>query len=179
MLKKTLTHPKSDPVKRAEFQNQLFHYQQLEQRNIIYIDESGFATDAPRDYSYSLKGTRSYGVKDWHNKGRVNAIGAILDFNILNVGLFEGNINADVFHAWVTQELLHSIPANSVLVMDNATFHKRSDSIAAIEKSGHSILFLPPYSPDLNPIEKKWAQAKSIRRKLRCDPYELFQKLIT
>lgn len=166
-------------MKRAEFQNHLFHYQQLEQRNIIYIDESGFATDAPRDYSYSLKGTRSYGVKDWHNKGRVNAIGAILDFNILNVGLFEGNINADVFHAWVTQELLHSIPANSVLVMDNATFHKRSDSIAAIEKSGHSILFLPPYSPDLNPIEKKWAQAKSIRRKLRCDPYELFQKFIT
>jgi len=107
----------------------------------------------------------------------VNAIGAILDFNILNVGLFEGNINADVFHAWVTQELLHSIPANSVLVMDNATFHKRSDSIAAIEKSGHSILFLPPYSPDLNPIEKKWAQAKSIRRKLRCDPYELFSKI--
>jgi len=109
----------------------------------------------------------------------VNAIGAILDFKILNVGLFEGNINADVFHAWVTQELLYSIPANSVLVMDNATFHKRSDSIAAIEKSVHSILFLPPYSPDLNPIEKKWAQAKSMRRKVRCDPYELFQKLIT
>ncbi|THV56518.1 transposase, partial [Chryseobacterium candidae] len=64
---------------------------------------------------------------------------AILNFNILNVGLFDGNINADVFHAWVTQELLYSIPANSVLVMDNATFHKRSDSIDAIEKSGHKL----------------------------------------
>jgi transposase len=49
--------------------------------------------------------------------------------------------------------------------MDNATFHKRSDSIEAIESRGHSVLFLPSYSPDLNPIEKKWAQAKSIRKK--------------
>jgi transposase len=151
----------------------------VEQRSIIYIDESGFSTDAPRDYGYSLKGTRCCGVKDWHNKGRVNAIGAILDFNMINVGLFEGNINADVFHAWVTQELLFSIPENSVLVMDNATFHKRADSINAIEKNGHTILFLPPYSPDLNPIENKWAQAKNIRKKFRCDPYALFQKFIT
>lgn len=131
--------------------------------------------DAPRDHGYSLKGTRCHGIRDWHNKGRVNAIGAILDFKLINVGLFEGNINADVFHAWIIQELLLGIPENSVIVMDNATFHKRSDSIAAIENSGHTILFLPPYSPDLNPIEKKWAQAKSIRRKLGCDPYQLFQ----
>lgn len=98
---------------------------------------------------------------------------------MLNVCLFEGNINADVFYSWVTQQLLPSLPENAVIVMDNATFHKRSDSIEIIKSKGHDILFLPPYSPDLNPIEKKWAQAKSIRKKLRCDPFKLFEKYIT
>ena len=94
---------------------------------------------------------------------------------MVNVCLFEGNINADVFYSWVTQELLPAIPKKAVIVMDNATFHKRADSIEAIKSHEHDILFLPPYSPDLNPIEKKWAQAKSTRRKLRCDPYQLFE----
>jgi transposase len=73
------------------------------------------------------------------------------------------------------QELLPVLSKKSVIVMDNASFHKRSDCINAIKKQKHEILFLPPYSPDLNPIEKKWAQAKSIRKKFRCDPYQLFQ----
>ena len=97
---------------------------------------------------------------------------------MLNVCLFQGNINADVFHAWVTQQLLSCLYEKTVIVMDNATFHKRKDTIYAIEKSGHRILFLPPYSPDLNPIEKKWAQAKSIRKKLKCDPYILFENYV-
>jgi len=131
--------------------------------------------DAPRENAYSYKGSRSYAGKDWHSKGSVNAIGAIHGFKMLNVCLFEGNINADVFYSWVTQELLASLPQRTVIVMDNATFHKRDDSSGAIIGQGHDILFLPPYSPDLNPIEKKWAQAKSIRKKFRCDPYQLFQ----
>jgi len=94
---------------------------------------------------------------------------------MINVCLFEGNINADVFYSWVNQQLLPSLPKKAVIVMDNATFHKRTDSSEAITGKGHDILFLPPYSPDLNPIEKKWAQAKSIRKKFRCDPYQLFK----
>ena len=97
---------------------------------------------------------------------------------MLNVCLFEGNINADVFYAWVTQQLLCCLDEKTVIVMDNATSHKRNDTIYDIEKSGHRILFLPPYSPDLNPIEKKWAQAKSIRKKLKCDPYILFENYV-
>ena len=135
--------------------------------------------DAPRIRGYSLKGIRCYGSLDWHSRGRINAIGAIHQFKMLNVCLFEVNINADVFYSWVTQQLLSSLPEKAVIVMDNATFHKRADSIGAIESKGHKVLFLPPYSPDLNPIEKKWAQAKSIRKKLRCNPSELFAKFIT
>ena len=88
--------------------------------------------------------------------------------------LFDCYINADVFHAWLTQELLPNMPSNSVIVLDNATFHKRNDALEAIEQAGHTVVFLPPYSPDLNPREKKWAQAKSIRRKFNYTPEELF-----
>jgi len=111
--------------------------------------------DAPRTSGYSLKGKRCYASKDWHARGRVNTIGAIADFNLLNVCLFDCYIKADVFYAWLTQELLLNTPSNSIIVLDNAIFHKRSDAIEAINLAGYTIELLPPYSPDLNPIEKK------------------------
>ena len=146
----------------------------MEQHPIVYVDESGFALDAPRDRGYRTKGQRCYAGQDWPARGRLNAIGAITDFKLLNVCLFDTYINADVFYAWLSQELLTSLPSNSVIVLDNATFHQRRDALEAIEKAGHIVEFLPPYSPDLNPIEKKWAQAKSIRRKFGYSPDELF-----
>ena len=138
------------------------------------MDESGFSVEPSRDRGYSLKGERCYGVKNWHCKGRVNAIGAIMGFKLLTVCLFQTNINADVFKLWLTQDLLPKLPEKAVIVLDNATFHKRKDIIETVQKYGHILEFLPPYSPDLNPIENKWAQAKAIRRRIRCDPYQLF-----
>ena len=108
----------------------------------------------------------------------MNAIGALIDMRFLTLSLFSGNINADVFHSWVTQDLLPKAPKNSIIVMDNASFHKRKETSKVIKQSGCLLEFLPPYSPDLNPIEHKWAQAKSIRRKKRCDVNELFQEPI-
>lgn len=154
----------------------MIQYQFFEERPIFYVDESGFAVGDIRDRGYSLKGTRCFGSKNWHEKGRVNAVGAIDDdFNLLTVCLFDGTINSDVFYSWVTQDFLPKVPKNAVIVMDNASFHKRNDCKEAIEKHGCILEFLPPYSPDLNPIEKKWAQAKTLRKKLRCNPYQLFK----
>ena len=90
------------------------------------------------------------------------------------MGLFNCNIDADVFYGWLTQQLLPVIAPNSVIVLDNATFHKREDALKAVKEQGHILEFLPPYSPDLNPIEKKWAQAKRIRKKHGYSPEELF-----
>lgn len=58
--------------------------------------------------------------------------------------------------------------------MDNASFHKGFDMKNAIENAGHILLYTPVYSPDLNKIEKKWAQAKAVRRRLRCTIDDLF-----
>ena len=143
-------------------------------RDIVYLDESGFALDMPRIHGYSLQGKRCYGKNDWHAKGRLNAIGAVIGFTLLTVCLFDTNINSDIFFAWLTQDLIPKLPKQSVIVMDNASFHKRSDMAVAIRNKGHQLEYLPPYSPDLNPIEKKWSQAKSIRKKLKCSVHELF-----
>jgi transposase len=144
-------------------------------RSIVYIDESGFAHDMPRTHGYAPVGERCYGTQDWHAKGRTNAIGALIGKNLLTVGLFPTNVNADIFTAWVVQDLLPKLPPKAVIVMDNATFHKRQDTQDMIRKAGHSLLFLPPYSPDLNPIEQKWAHTKAIRKKLRCSIEQLFK----
>ena len=85
----------------------------------------------PRTHGYSERGKRCYGTHTWQAKGRVNAIGAIIDFVFLSVGLFNANIDSDIFYAWLTQALLPKIPPNSVLVMDNASFHKRADTKTA------------------------------------------------
>jgi transposase len=145
-----------------------------EGRTIVYLDESGFTQDMKRTHGYSAKGERCYGVYDWHSKGRLNAIGAIAGFVFLTVGLFEGSVNSDVFYGWLIQCLIPVLPARAVVIMDNASFHKRNDMIEAIEQAGALLEFLPPYSPDLNPIEKKWAQAKAIRRRERCNVDTLF-----
>lgn len=167
-VKKTLSHPKANEGLRTAFQQRIKAYEDAG-RTIIYVDESGFAKDMPRTHGYAAKRQRCYGIKDWHAKGRINVIGAIQNFAFLTASLFDVNINSDIFYVWLTRDLLPKMEAGSVLVMDNATFHKRKDMLEAIADSGIILDFLPPYSPDLNPIEHKWAQAKAIRKNLRCD----------
>ena len=72
-------------------------------------------------------------------------------------------------------DLLPKLSKRSVVILDNAAFHKRQDTQLLFRDHGHILLYLPPYSPDLNPIERTWAQLKAIRRRLRCDVDSLFR----
>jgi transposase len=128
----------------------------------------------PRTHGYSKKGQRCYGKQDWGAKGRTNVIGALLNGVLLTVSMFSSTINTEIFNAWVAQDLIPKLPPRSVIVMDNASFHKGVSMVQLIENSGHTLLYLPPYSPDLNPIEQKWAQAKALRRKQQCQIQDLF-----
>lgn len=142
---------------------------------LIYLDESGFANDMPRTHGYSLKGQRCYGTHDWGSKGRTNAIGALFGKKLLTVSLFESNIDTEIFTTWVKKDLLPKIYEKSVIIMDNASFHKGEEMKISLNKAGHDLVYLPTYSPDLNPIEKKWSQAKAMRRKKRCSIEDLFK----
>jgi transposase len=129
----------------------------------------------PRTHGYAPIGERCFGKHDWHAKGRTNVIGALLGACLLTACLFSGSINANVFFAWVTQDLLPKVPKKCVIVMDNASFHKRDDIEQAILDAGHILEYLPVYSPELNPIEHKWAQAKAVRQRYHCSVDEVFR----
>ena len=91
---------------------------------VIYIDESGFAYDMPRTHGYSSIGKRCSGTSNWNAKGRKNVIGAINDAKFIACGICDYNINSDVFNLWTEKFLIPNLPDNSVVVMDNAAFHK-------------------------------------------------------
>lgn len=147
---------------------------QHDQREIVSRDESGFANDMPRRNGYAPVGKRCVGKHNWHARGRLNVIGALLVSGLLTVSLLSGAINANTFYAWVEQDWLSQLSPNRVVVMDNATFHQRADIRQLFEQAGHRLEYLPTYSPDLNSIERKWAQAKAIRKQQNCSVEELF-----
>jgi len=163
LKKKTLHHPKSDEEKRQLFAEQLAQHEK-DNRPVVYLDESGFKAHDYRPYGYAKKGEKCFGEHNWQLKNQTNAIGAIYNNQLFAVGLYDCSVNSDVFHSWAQQLLLPQLPLNSVIVMDNATFHKGLDIQKIIEDSGHTILWLPPYSPDLNPIEQTWAWVKKKRQ---------------
>ncbi|WP_245677245.1 transposase [Candidatus Arsenophonus triatominarum] len=107
------------------------------------MDESGFSHDTPRTHGYSPKGHRCFGLKNWGAKGRTNVIGALLGTTLFAIGLFDCNINRDVFYVWITKILLPELPENSVIFMDNASFHKGKNIEQAIINAGHQIEYLP------------------------------------
>ena len=80
----------------------------------------------------------------------------------------DGAVNADVFEAFVAQVLVRELKPGDVVVMDNLSSHKRQRTRALIESAGAQLKFLPPYSPDLNPIEMIFAKAKNLLRALAC-----------
>ena len=150
-----------------------------EKMPIAYVDESGFAHSMPRTHGYSRIGKRCYGSCDCNARGRKNVIAALYESSIIGCGIIEDKIETSVFNTWVEKILIPDLPDKSVIVMDNAAFHKSEKTKALLESKGHIIEFLPPYSPDFNPIGNKWAQAKSIRRKLGCNVEEVFKSYMS
>jgi len=73
---------------------------------------------------------------------------------------FQGTCNTLLFDSWVENLLVPELKPNQIVIMDNASFHKSKKTKELIERAGCELIFLPPYSPDLNPIEKVWANLK-------------------
>ena len=75
------------------------------------------------------------------------------------------NVDSDIFNTWLKKILILELPENSVVITVNASFYKSLTTKEVLTEHRHELEFLPPYSPDFNPIEHKWAQSKAIRRK--------------
>ena len=109
---------------------------------LIYIDESGFQSESTRSHSYSLQGTRAEAEFNWQLKNCSNAIGALIENRLLTVRIFDCSVNTRVFECWIEQDLLPKLKESSVLIMDNATFHKEKRPQELVRCAGHYICLL-------------------------------------
>ena len=151
---------------------------------LVFLDECGFALNLHRLYGWLMGGGRLEEDVPFQ-KGRLRSVvGAFsLPRDGNPTGLWAlwqrvGSWNGRLFTLFVQEAVLPFVPRGSVLVLDNASIHKGALVHEAVEVAGCSLLFLPPYSPDLNPIELLWSWLKQIVRALapRDDPQR--QKLI-
>lgn len=132
--------------------------------NAVYIDESGFKRYSYRPHGWAPRGQKVYGNVSGSNRKASNLIMAQRDGRWLAPEIFTENCTAQVFNTWLENRLLPLLKQASILILDNARFHKKDEIRALARKKGHVVLFLPPYSPDLNKIEPSFGVIKNIRQ---------------
>jgi transposase len=91
---------------------------------------------------------------------RTNVLAGYVNGRTIAEWVYDCTTDGEVFNTWVEKVLVPALRPGQTVIMDNAAFHKHARTRQAIEAAGCSLLFLPPYSPDLNPIEKIWANLK-------------------
>ncbi|MCL2021955.1 MAG: IS630 family transposase [Betaproteobacteria bacterium] len=126
----------------------------------VLVDETGFAPTTYRPYARAPKGEKVIGYRAAFRHPRTSLLGAYLQTRLIAPLLFEGTCNTALFNEWLKHFLLPELTQPSLIILDNATFHRSRSTMRIIHQAGHRMLFLPPYSPHLNPIEKLWANIK-------------------
>ena len=134
---------------------------------LVFIDESGAKTNMTRLYGRAKSGQRvvdNVPAGHWCTTTMISSVR--LDGSTACM-VVDGATNKDVFKAYAEQILLPTLKAGDIVVMDNLSAHKNKEVRNLIESVGAQLWFLPPYSPDLNPIEKMWSKVKAILRTLK------------
>jgi transposase len=151
---------------------------QVSHRRLLFIDESGAKTNMTRLYGRAPRGKR---VRDGVPNGRwetTTMIAAVGRNGAQAPWVLDGPMDGIAFHVYVEQVLVPTLEPGDIVVMDNLSVHKNSAARAAIQAAGAEVRDLPPYSPDLNPIEKMWSKVKAYLRKAKArDSHRLCQAI--
>lgn len=113
-----------------------------------------------REYAYASRGKKVYGEIFGRKFKRTNIVAAKINDKIIAPLQYSGTTDSILFEYWFEQHLLPCLPDEAVIVMDNASFHRKKQLFEIAQKYNKVLIFLPPYSPELNPIEKFWAYLK-------------------
>ena len=135
--------------------------------NLVFLDESGCNTDMTRRYAYSLGGSRAVDSAPLSKPKNTTILSSIQLDGTLHYTTFSGGTTVEKFKRYLENDLLPYLNRNSVLVMDNMKSHHAKAVKDLLDSSGIRYIYLPPYSPDLNPIEKLWSKVKAILRKFK------------
>jgi isfu1 transposase len=140
---------------------------QIASDDLVYIDETGIDNNLSSLYGWALSGIKSFAEVLGHSTLRKTLIAGYCYGNkqLIAPMEYDGYTNTEVFTTWIKECLCKELNPGQVVVMDNASFHKSDKVRQMIESVGCKLLFLPPYSPDLNPIEHVWANLKALIRR--------------
>ncbi|MFD2134629.1 IS630 family transposase [Novosphingobium resinovorum] len=137
----------------------------LEPERLVFIDETWTATNMTRSHGRCPKGERlRMGFPHGHRK-TTTLVASLRMTGMVAPMVLDGPINGDWFEAYVAQVLVPELRLGDVVIMDNLSSHKRASVQVLIEAAGATLRFLPPYSPDFNPIEKAFSRLKAMLRK--------------
>jgi transposase len=131
---------------------------------LIFIDETWIKTNMVRLYGRSKRGTRLVDTSPHGHWKTSTFIAGLRADGVVAPAVFDGAINGDLFLDYVEQVLVPTLTHGDIVVMDNLSSHKKPAVREAIEATGAALRFLPPYSPDLNPIEMLFAKLKALLR---------------
>ena len=135
--------------------------------HLVFLDESGINTDETRHYG------RAVGKERVHDSAPLNTPTSTTMLSTIRVDgetvptFFAGALNGEQFKVYLQEMLAPKLKPGDIVVMDNLRTHKVEGVKEIIETAGATVLYLPPYSPDLNPIEQMWSKIKAFLRKVK------------
>jgi transposase len=142
---------------------------------LVFLDESGINTGMTRLYGRSSSDERVVDYTPDVRFERTSILSSIRANGDMVPFIFEGALNGELFKAYVSQFLVPTLNEGDIVIMDNLSSHKVDGVADLIAAAGASIVYLPPYSPDLNPIEMMWSKVKSYLRKVKARTNELLE----
>jgi transposase len=132
---------------------------------LVFIDESGLSTKMARLRGWAARGQRCRAAIPHGHWKTITFVGGLTAAGFIAPMLLDGPMNGEAFRAWCEQMLAPTLRPGDVVILDNLAAHKVAGVREAIEAAGATLLYLPPYSPDLNPIENAFAKLKAHVRK--------------
>lgn len=139
----------------------------LDVRQLVFIDETGFRTNLVRLYGRAPCGKRLVASVPYGHWKTTTFVAALRHDQLTAPLVVDGPMNGRLFVAYVRQVLVPTLRPGDIVVMDNLSSHKRAGVREAIEQAMARVVYLPPYSPDLNPIEMVYAKLKWLVRSAR------------
>lgn len=169
--KKTRRYKERDEEKIAAYLETL---EDIPPEKRVYMDQSGSDSCYGREYGYAPRGEQVFGEMYGRKFARTNLIAAQIDGKPVAPMYYGWNTDAGIVEFWFEERLMPLLPPGSVVIMDNASFHRKGILRQIASRYHVMVLFLPPYSPEYNPIEKLWANIKSwLKKNMR--NYDFFE----
>lgn len=176
-LKKTLKASEQEREDIAESRKKWGDFQKIvSAERLVFLDESSAKTNMTRLRGRSRGGSRCHASAPCGHWKTLTMLSSIRLDGGTECIVVDGAMDSAMFSKYIAQILCPTLRPNDIVIMDNLSAHKNPDVAEYIKKCGAELLYLPPYSPDLNPIENMWSKIKQLLRGMEMRTYDALEK---